>query len=60
MELDSQALAGFWYPAGLRGDIGEMGFDRQCSGELSHGRLVIMATSGYIWPITLAHLTGDL
>ena len=55
-----QAPTGCWDPAGLCGDIGEMGVERLRSSELRHGRLVIMATSGYIWPITFAHLTGDL
>ena len=51
-ELGVQAPVGFWDPAGFTADGSVENFKRRRQTELKHGRISMLATMGYITPVT--------
>ena len=51
-ELGVQAPVGFWDPAGFTADGSVENFKRRRATEIKHGRISMLATMGYITPVT--------
>ena len=51
-ELGVQAPVGFWDPAGFTADGSVEDFKRRRATEIKHGRISMLATMGYITPVT--------
>ena len=51
-ELGMQAPVGFWDPAGFTADGSVEDFKRRRATEIKHGRISMLATMGYITPVT--------
>ncbi|CAJ1455840.1 unnamed protein product [Effrenium voratum] len=57
-ELGVQAPVGFWDPAGFTADGSTENFARRRQTELKHGRISMLATMGYITPVSQDQSAG--
>ncbi|CAJ1435814.1 unnamed protein product [Effrenium voratum] len=57
-ELGVQAPVGFWDPAGFAADGSTENFARRRQTELKHGRISMLATMGYITPVSQDQSAG--